>query len=869
MKVPRNKTKATLFALVLTLTFAVTFVALPIVSAHDPPWQTPTWAFLSVAPNPIGVNQQVIVVMWLNDYPRTAVGAYGDRWDNMYVDITKPNGDEQTLGPFTSDPVGNAYTNYVPDQVGDYTFVFRFEGDTLTGEPEPPGGYLWFGGDVFLGDEYLASESDPVTLTVLSDPIEEYQETPVPEDYWTRPIYGANREWYHVAGNWLGSATLQTYGPTTNFAYGKAPESPHIMWTRQLWDGGVMDTRFGPISYYTGLSYEPFALFPPIIMNGRLYYNHLTNPRYGWYCIDLRTGEELYFHNTTGTIKGQTHNYPTISGRDFDFTGVYSEDMLSFGQIYNYESPNQHGGLPYLWSNEQVGSIWGGVGAQTTWKMFDAFTGNYICSIANVSMAGTQVYGKDGSILYYNVDTMNNRLTCWNTSRAIWYKEAYDSNQYWMWRPYLNVTFDGNNGFSLNVSIPSVTGSVFAVREGEFIIGGTPGKKNSTHTIPGNMWALNLEAGHEGEELWSYTYTPPETVIPDTVGGGVFGWGLMSGPVVDPEDDVFLFSQAMTREWWGFNLTTGAMIWGPTDPGPSWDYYGMNPAIYEGKLFSYGWGGVLNTYNITTGDKLWDWTSGSVGLETFYENAPLTLGCIADDKLYFYSSEHSPSQPLRRDANIWCVDTNTGDELWKIQCWGSNLAIGDGYLVTTDLFDNQIYCYGKGPSQTTVTGPKAAVPLGTGVLLEGTVTDQSAGAKGTPAIADEDMENWMEYLYQQRSMPEDASGVKVVLTAIDPNGNTEDIGETTTDICGNFGIKWEPDMEGTYQVTATFEGSKSYGSSFDTTYVAVGPVSPAGPIEPEPEPEPFALNMTEITIIAAVAVAVIIGIVAYWMLRRR
>jgi hypothetical protein len=117
-------------------------------------------------------------------------------------------------------------------------------------------------------------------------------------------------------------------------------------------------------------------------------------------------------------------------------------------------------------------------------------------------------------------------------------------------------------------------------------------------------------------------------------------------------------------------------------------------------------------------------------------------------------------------------------------------------------------------------------------------------------------------------MPEDASGVRVVLTAKDPNGNTEDIGETTSDICGNFGIKWEPTMEGTYQVTATFEGSKSYGSSFDTTYVAVGPVSPAGPIEPE-EPEAFALSITEIAIIAAVAVAVVVGIVAYWVLRRR
>jgi len=392
-----------------------------------------------------------------------------------------------------------------------------------------------------------------VTLTVQQDPIEEYEETPVPEDYWTRPIHGTNRNWWQVAGNWLGSA-LQVNGPTTNFGYGKAPESAHVMWTRQYWDGGIMDTRFGSIGYYSGLSYETFALVPPIIMNGRLYYNVLTPPRYGWYCVDLRTGEELYFHNTTGPIKGMTNNYPEMSGSDFDFSGVYSEDMLTYGQIYNYESPNQHGGLPYLWSNELVGSVWGGVGAQTTWKMFDAFTGGYICTVANVSMAGTLVYGKEGSILYYNVDTRNNRLTCWNSSRAIWYKEAYDSNQYWMWRPYLNNTFDGNNGFSLNVSIPTLPGMALAVREGEFIIGGTGGKHNATFIQKGTLWAISLERGHEGELLWTYDYTPPETVVPDVVSGGVFGYGLMSGPTVDPEDGVFLFVEGMTRRRWGFDL---------------------------------------------------------------------------------------------------------------------------------------------------------------------------------------------------------------------------------------------------------------------------------------------------------------------------
>jgi len=868
MKKLKNKTKISAMTFFLLLTFAATIATLPTIYAHDPPWQTPTWAYMSAAPNPIGVGQQIIIVMWLNDYPRTAVGAYGDRWDNMYIDITKPDGSKETLGPFTSDPVGTAYTNYVPTQAGEYTIVFRFDGDTITGEPRPPGGWLWFGAEDFIGDIMLPSTSEPVTLTVQQEPIQEYQETPVPEGYWTRPIYGANREWYQVAGNWL-SGSAQNVGPTTNFGYGTGPESAHIMWARQFWDGGIMDTRTGSKSYYTGLSYESYGLSPPIILNGRLYYDVLAPPRYGWYCVDLRTGEELYFHNTTGPIAGQTNNYPTKSGNDFDFSGVLAEGMLNFGQVYDYESPNQHGGFPYLWSTGQVGSVYGGTGESSTWQMFDAFTGNYICSIKNVP-PGATTYGKDGSILKYNIDTRNNRLTVWNTSLAIWYKESWDSNQYWMWRPYLNNTFDGNYGYSLNVSIPSgLPGSARAIREGEFIIGGSAGKNNGTSITKGTMWAISLKEGQEGTLLWKYDYTPPETVVTDTVGGGIFGYGLMTLTAVSPEDNVFVFTEGMTRRRWGFDLTTGNMIWGPTDPGPDWDYYGLSTSIYDGKLFSYGYGGVLIAYDIQTGQELWTWSSGSVGLETFYENAPLNLGCIADGKIYFYSSEHSPSQPLRRDANIWCVDTDTGELLWKIQCWAGNLVIGDGYIVALDLFDNRIYCYGKGPSETTISVKDDSVAKGESIMITGTVTDQSAGAQGTPAIADANMENWMEYLYQQRPMPEDAQGVTVKLYAIDPNNNYQDIGEVTSDIWGNYGKSWTPPVEGDYLVIADFAGSAAYGSSSDSTYFTVNPAaSPGQPIEPEEPVEAVALGITELAIIA-VAIIAVIGVIAFWVLRKR
>jgi hypothetical protein len=172
----------------------------------------------------------------------------------------------------------------------------------------------------------------------------------------------------------------------------------------------------------------------------------------------------------------------------------------------------------------------------------------------------------------------------WNTSRAIWYKEAYDTNQNWMWRPYLNVTFDGNYGYSLNVSIPAgLPGSALEIREGEYIIGGTSGRNTGTEITEGNLWAISLQPGAEGTLLWQYDYVPPETVVPDPGAGGVFGYGLMSGPTISPEDGVFIFTESMTRRRWGFDLDTGNMIWGPTDSGPAWDYYGLSSSIYDGK----------------------------------------------------------------------------------------------------------------------------------------------------------------------------------------------------------------------------------------------------------------------------------------------
>ena len=143
-----------------------------------------------------------------------------------------------------------------------------------------------------------------------------------------------------------------------------------------------------------------------------------------------------------------------------------------------------------------------------------------------------------------------------------------------------------------------------------------------------------------------------------------------------------------------------------------------------------------------------------------------------------------------------------------------------------------IYGFGKGPTKTTVTAsPKVSV-LSSSVLFEGTVMDLSAGAEqagvverfpdGLPAVSDESMSEWMEYVYMQQKQPTAGSGVPVKLeVVVDPNGNWYDIGTATTDLTGYYSIDWKPPVPGRYLILASFGGSESYYGSYVETAIVV------------------------------------------------
>ena len=339
----KNKS-AVAIALFLMATIAVTLISLPITNAHDPPQNITTWAYIAVTNDPIGVDQTLVIVFWPNLIPPTAKGAYGDRY-KWTVEITKPNGDKETLGPITSDPVGGAFTSYTPTQVGTYTAVATMADCLLTGLPLYPGGMSQQSGVAYWGDTVLGDTSEPVEFTVQEEPITAWPEAPLPTEFWTRPINNMNRDWYVLASNYLSRTASQwplgaSGGTTSPFSLGTGPETAHILWSKPAWYGGVMDARYSELGYQTS-HYDGISFSPPIIINGVIYYNHYAQPKIGWHAISLYTGEELFFHNTTGPV-----NYALRS----DSSGAILQEMLSFGQVLSYESPNEHGGRPYLWS---------------------------------------------------------------------------------------------------------------------------------------------------------------------------------------------------------------------------------------------------------------------------------------------------------------------------------------------------------------------------------------------------------------------------------------------------------------------------------------------------------------------------------------
>ena len=860
------KTKKILFSFALILMFSAgaIFSVSPNATAQTPsPINIPTYAYLSVAPNPTGVNQAVSIIMWLDKFPPTANGQYGDRWHNFTVEVTTPDGSKQTLGPFAnSDPVGTFFTQYTPDKLGTYSFIFKFPGQVLAGENPPPEGFNFgntLGGFLYIGDYYEPSQSDPVTITVQQTPIAPWNAAPLPTGYWARPINGQNREWQAVASNWMGNE------PNAWQQYGQAPNSGHIVWTKPIAFGGLVDGRFGDISFYDGLSYEGF-FGPPIIINGVLYYNTAIPPEYGFTAVNLRTGEQMWYQNNT---IGPQQLVPPFLKQSFP--------QLTFGQLLLYNSPNQFGILPYLWSTFTEPTSDPAV-SLNDWAMYDAFSGNWICTIRGVPTssaffgASTQVTDSNGNILIYDMSTPG-KIALWNSTACL--QNTFPSNNaqlaangYWLWRPPLGATVSASSGYVANVSLPaelpagaSVQG-VDPVNQIMLFAAGLPILGIAAYPTPATftMSAVSLKTGQLGQLLWQKSYPWPtgnQTFAVSAVGSGAFA----------------LYYKE-TRQWVCYNLTTGNQMWGPTASQNEWDVYALSwtpSVIADNCLLSASYGGYLYAYDLQTGNLKWTPYFSGTGPdnELPYGHYPLSIGGVADGKVFLYNSEHSPNKPYWRGSSLRAVSITTGQELWSVNDWAGvagfsgGVAIADGYLVTINSYDNQIYCYGKGQTATEVSASPTIINNGGKVLIQGKITDQSPAAKNNPAVVpDEFIDDWMNYLVEQQALPALPGGnigVPVILTAAKADGSSINLGTISADCEGNFKSVWSPPDNGEYTITAYFPGTKSYFSSYASTSVAT---VASGGVTPGPTSAPAAKtdNTLLYVIIVIVIIAIIIGL---------
>jgi hypothetical protein len=871
LKILRNK-KSSATAMFL---IALTLIALPAASAHGPglpppnnvPWIITTVAYINASPNPAGVGQSVLIVMWL-DYTIQGVAINNTvRFRNYQLTIMKPDKTNETKTfDIIKDATSSQYTTYTPTDVGIYTLVFNFPGQTYTfNQANTPG--LSAANAAYENDTYTAS-SAKTTLVVQQDTVTKQAEIPLPTEYWTRPIEAENLRWGAISSNWPGGAAVSA-GTNIWQKDGSAPRTPHIMWTKPYEFGGLAGgTSYPDATYYQGFSYE--TRFPnPIIISGILYYvkplSH--SPSGGGYAaVDLRTGLQIW---------------------SSDILGSLTSAAPSKAQIYNVENPDQHGIVPPI--------LWQVVG--TTWNAYDAFSGKYIFNLTGVpgdfANPYIEVYTSRGEILRYlltyNPTARSGRLLEWNNTKAI--LNSADVFNLPGWRP-VGTTINAagtppplwGTAYDFNVTVPDLSGlsgpTMVGAIPGDLILGRSSNvgltPLPAPNPNPWTMWALNLNAskGEIGSLLWIKNYTAPANNITR----------MLAWQPIDPVYHTFTMTDFETGQRLGYSLTTGELLWGPLGDQPGFQYYSSREGFPAyGNLYVTGYGGIVYCFSMLNGTLLWTYGNGGVGNSTNsgdeapWGHYPTHAAAVADGVLYTSSGEHSPNTPLYKGYRVRAIDAFTGKELWTLLGWSASglgtsvapVAIADGYMVYDNAYDGQLYTVGKGPSATTVTAPNTATTLGSSIVITGTVTDQSPGskAKGTPAIADASMSAWMEYMFMQKPRPFNATGVEVVLSVLDANNNFREIGKTTSDSDGFYSFHWTPDIAGKYNVYASFAGSEAYWPSHAEGAFAVDPA----PAEtPPPEKEVSNTDTYILYGVIAIIIAVIaVGAVLLLVLRRR
>ena len=814
-----------------------------------------TAGYIAVAPNPIGINQNATVNLWIEPPPRVPTGytnAFVSRnygFSGVQVTFTKPDGTNVTFAPVDPSEVhagittpgvteigGEMYFIYAFDQAGKWSATFSYPGETFV-QPGFPNDTIY----------YQPCSAPYFNFTVQTQPVNAgiingYPYSPLPTDYWQSPVNTNNREWSVLNGDWLQSGynNLSTkYNP-----YSTGPTTAHIVWTKQQILGGLVGGEWGSQSYFGGQT--------PIILDGNVYYNNPAGNTFT--CLSLTTGQVLYVAN--GTFTHGWNIFPKYQVAAQANEGIINNYLLS---------------IP-LTSTATLGAAEGGAnsGAQpitkpstTSWNFYDPMTGALVKTLTNACGNLQAVAITDGNPIIYATEAYG-----WNASAAL--PQEFEEESLIKWDFGAVVNNNWQTGVVWNVSLRQPNG--MGVGDGRLTI------TLADYPAAGVVIVKPTNAGQEmegfndvtGQYLWRVN-----TTWVDLSNLPGYGWGGPNGPIIEYDG---------TKESLvAFNVLTGAQMWSTQVGTYPWgsipSYFGI---MSSDTLFLGRYDGHIYAINMTNGNMEWNFSVGTTtetvegtwifGGSAFANNG--NPGAGADGKIYMATQTNYRGQPKTRFTQLYCIDATSGQEIWQVDGGIAPGALANGYLLGVNDNDGLLYAFNKGLTATTVTATPGTANL---ITIQGTVTDQSPGQtalgipeKGTPAISDEYMTPWMNYLFMQDPKPNNATGVPVTVSITDPNHNIIANLNATSDINGVYAISWTPpSITGTYIFTASFAGSNSYYPSRGETGFSVGETTtPTTTAVPNANLATTADIMTYF-IVGVIAMIIAVAIATVLILRKR
>jgi hypothetical protein len=618
--------------------------------------------------------------------------------------------------------------------------------------------------------------------------------------------------------------------------YVQAPNTAHVEWRRQGDISGIIGGPLGDQSLQNG------GGNPLVVYAGRCYQT-LTKVFNGvsqqvWQCWDLRTGQ-IYWEQPVPTYQTQTTFGPTVSPPAAAPNIVLPISLVSGSST---EEVGAASAAPSL----SVYLLFVGNGR---WITFNPNTGGVVQNVSIAPLTSGTCYANNyfysvqdlgasqGGNRYHLINwTVTGAVGAGSAGYAVPYALTVLSNVTWPWSS-LPATTDFQAGVAVTVS--SITSLATQVASAT------------------NITAASLTSGNV---LWSK----------------VVNEGTYSGSC-NVADHGKIAVLMLNGHYEGFDLQTGNLVW----TGQSMDYpwgqssfgaYAVQSAY--GLFYRESYDGVY-AFNWADGKVAWHYVATAPPFETPYtDQGNISIysfnagGIVADGKLFTYTTEHTPSQPITRGWSMHCINATSGQGVWNITGAMSAGQVSDGYLTASNAYDGYTYVFGKGQSATTISAPQMQITAGQKAVISGTILDQSPAQPGTPCVSDDSMSAWMDHLYAQQPIPANVNGVPVSIDTIDPNNNPVHIGDTTSDVSGTFSYTWAPTIAGDYKITATFMGSNSYGSSYAETHATVvnaPATSPTPTINSQSSQQPIELYFA----ISTIAIIIAIAIVGMLLLRKR